>query len=80
MLLLDLVICKNHPGDTGFEGMKGSSKTAETWHCKRPGKTIGEGAASIAVDGPGLMGPAKNLRLGNMKRAYERLLMKSSCS
>ena len=28
----DLVMCKNHPGGTGFEGMKGSWRTAEAWH------------------------------------------------
>jgi hypothetical protein len=31
--------------DTGFEGIKGSWRAAETWHCERPEKAIGEGAA-----------------------------------
>ena len=71
---------KNHPGGTGFEGMKGSWEEAEAGHCERPWKAIGEGAASAAVDSPGLKGSCKKLRFGTMKRAYERLLMKPSCS
>jgi hypothetical protein len=39
-----------------------------------PWKATDEGAASVAVDG------AKELRLGNVKRAYESLLVKPSCS
>jgi hypothetical protein len=45
-----LVICKNHPDGIGFEGMKGPWRAADTWHFERPGKAIGEGAASFAVD------------------------------
>ena len=44
---------------TGFEGMKGSQRETEAWHCERPRKAIGEGAASVAVDSPGLKGPCK---------------------
>jgi hypothetical protein len=29
MLQLDLVMCENHPGGTGFAGMKGLWRTAE---------------------------------------------------
>jgi hypothetical protein len=47
---------KDHPSGTGFEGMKGSHRAAEAWHCERPWKAIGEGAASVAIDGPGLKG------------------------
>jgi hypothetical protein len=54
MLHQNLVMCKSHPGGTGFEGMKGSSRAAEPLHCERPWKAIGEGAASVAIDGPGL--------------------------
>jgi hypothetical protein len=54
MLQLNLITCKNHPGGTSFEGMKGSRRAAEAWHCERPGKVIGEGATSVVVDGPGL--------------------------
>jgi hypothetical protein len=47
-------MCKSYPGSTGFEGMKGLWRAAEAWHCERSGKATGEGAASVAVDGPGL--------------------------
>jgi hypothetical protein len=48
MLHLDLVRCKNHPW-----------RVAKAWHCERPETAIGEGAASLAVDGSGLKGPCK---------------------
>lgn len=35
MLQLDLVMCKNHPGGIGFEGMKGTSRAADAWHSER---------------------------------------------
>ena len=50
----DLVMCKGHPGGTGFEGMKGSHREAEAGHCERPWNAIGKGATSVEVDGPGL--------------------------
>jgi hypothetical protein len=37
-----LIICKHHPGDVGFEGMKGSQRAAEACHYERPEKAIGE--------------------------------------
>ena len=46
---------------TGFEGKKVSWIVAEAWHHERPGKAIGEGAASFAVDGPGLKGSCKEV-------------------
>ena len=52
-------MCKDHPGGTGFEGMKGSRRAAEAQHCERPWKVIGEGKASVAIDGPGLKGSCK---------------------
>jgi len=61
MLQLYLVMCKSHPGGTGFEGMKGSWRAAEAWYCERPGKAIGEGTASVAVDGPVLKGSCKGV-------------------
>ena len=36
LLQQDLVICKGHPGGTGFEGMKGSRKAAEDRYCEKP--------------------------------------------
>jgi hypothetical protein len=56
LLQWDLVMCKGHTGGTGFEGMKGSHRAAETQYFERPWKAIGEGAASVAIDGPGLKG------------------------
>jgi hypothetical protein len=56
LLQRDLVMCKGHPGGTAFEGMKGSRRAAEAWHCERPWKAIGEGTDSVAIDGPGLKG------------------------
>jgi hypothetical protein len=35
---LDLVMCKSHPCDTGFEDMKKSQRAAEAWYCERPGE------------------------------------------
>ena len=52
MLQWDLVMCKSHPGGTGFEGMKGSRRASEAQHCERTWKAIGEGAASVGIDGP----------------------------
>ena len=54
MLLLDLVMCKNHPGGTGFKGIKASWRTAETCNYEGPGKDTCKGAASIAVGDPRL--------------------------
>ena len=61
MLWLDLVMCKSHPSGTGFEGMKGLCRAAEARHCERPRKAIGEGVASVAIDGPGLKGSCKGV-------------------
>ena len=78
MFQMDLVMCKNYSGGTGFEGMKGSWRAAEAWNCERPGKAIGEGASVVV--GSGLKESCKKLKLGTMKRDYERLLVKPSCS
>jgi hypothetical protein len=54
-------MCKNHPGGTGFEGIKGSLRTAEVLHCERSGKDFGEGAASDSFDSLGLKGSCKEV-------------------
>ena len=41
--------------------MKGSWRTAEAWHCEKPEKAFGEGAASVAVEEPGLKGSCKEV-------------------
>jgi hypothetical protein len=63
LLQQDLVMCKGHPGGTNFEGMKRSHRAAEAWHFERPWKAIGEGAASVAIDGPGLKGSCSVLEM-----------------
>jgi hypothetical protein len=60
-LWLDLVKCKTHTGCTGFEDMKRLWRGAEAWHCERPWKVIGEGAASVVIDGLGLKGSHKGV-------------------
>ena len=52
-------MCKNQSGGTGFEGVKGSWRAADAWHCEKPWKTIGVSAASVVVDGPELKGLCK---------------------
>ena len=63
LLQRDFVICKGHPGGTVFEGMKGSRRAAEAQHCERPWKAIGEGAAAVAIEGPGLKGSCSVLEM-----------------
>ena len=58
MVQLDFVRHESHTGG-GFEDIKGSWRAAEAWHCERPGKAIGKGAASVAIDGPGHKGSCK---------------------
>jgi hypothetical protein len=65
-------MCKRNSG--GLETMKESWRGAEALNCERPGEAIGEGAASVAAESPGLK--------GSSKEAYERQLVKMqpSCS
>ena len=55
-------MCKGHPGGTGFEGMKGTLRTAEAWHCERSWKAIGEASGSV-VDSPGPKGSYKGIKV-----------------
>jgi hypothetical protein len=41
--------------------MKGSCRAAEARYCEKPEKAIGEGAASVAVEEPGLKGSCKEV-------------------
>lgn len=50
VLEADLVV------NAGFEGRKGSWRTAEAWHCERPDEAIDEGTASTTVEALGLKG------------------------
>jgi hypothetical protein len=54
-------MCKNYLDGTGFEGMKGSWRAAEAWHCERPSKAIGRATASAAVDSPRLKGSCREI-------------------
>ena len=54
---------RDSPGGTGFEGMKGSRRAAKARLCERPWKAIGEGAASVAIEGPGLKGSCSVLEM-----------------
>jgi hypothetical protein len=49
-------MCKSHPGGTGFEVIKWPWRAAEAGHCERPWQAIGEGTASVAIDGSELEG------------------------
>jgi hypothetical protein len=62
MQQLCLVMCKSHPDVPGSEGMKGSWRAAEAWHCEKPWKGTGEGATSVEVDGPGLKESCKEVK------------------
>ena len=61
MLQLDLVICKNCLGGTGFQGMKGSMRAAEAWNSEDLGRATDKAVASATADGPGLKGPCKEV-------------------
>lgn len=43
----------------GFKDIIRSERIAEVWHCESLGEAIGEGAASEAVEDPGLEGPCR---------------------
>jgi hypothetical protein len=62
-------MCKSHPGGTGFEDMQWSCRAAEAQHCERPWKAIGEGAASVTIDGPGLKGLCKGVEACHHKES-----------
>ena len=67
LLQLVLAVCKNHQGSTGFEGMRWSTITAEACHSGRPREAIGEGAASVAVNGPVLKELCKEVETWHRK-------------
>ena len=56
VLAVKLGSVKSHPGGPGFEGMKGSWRAAEAWHCERPGVGFGEEASSVSIRSVGLKG------------------------
>jgi hypothetical protein len=70
LLQWDLAMCKGHPAGTGFEGMKGSCRSAEARHCERSWKAIGEGSASVAIEGPGLKGSCSVLEMQEQQQQW----------
>jgi hypothetical protein len=60
-------------GGTCFESLKGSWRTAETWHWERPLAMVQPQWQLKAKDARNY---AEKLRLGTTKRAYERLSVK----
>ena len=54
-------MCKSLPRGTDLGGMKaagfkGSERADKVWHCERTGRTIGDGAASVAMGTLGTQG------------------------
>lgn len=43
-----------------IEGMKGSWRAAEGWHCEKTGEGIGKGTARLVVEGTGLKVSSKD--------------------
>jgi hypothetical protein len=41
--------------------LKHEGAAPDAWHYERPGEAIGEGAASVAVEGPGLKGSYREI-------------------
>jgi recombinational DNA repair protein (RecF pathway) len=41
--------------------LKHEGVAVDVQHCGRPGEAIGEGAASVAVEGPGLKGSCREV-------------------
>lgn len=51
--------------------LKGLCRAPEIWQCERSGEDIGAASVKARIEGH-----AEKLRLGTMKRAYERLFVK----
>jgi hypothetical protein len=46
-----------------LKASRGHAEKPEARHCERPWKAIGEGAASVAIDSPGLKGSCSVLEM-----------------
>ena len=44
-----------------IEGMKGSWRAADRWHCEKAEEAIGKVATSLVVEGPGLKVISKDI-------------------
>lgn len=68
-----------NPDNTDFEGMKGHRKVLRLG-TEMLGETIGEGADTLEVEGPGLRSYEKKLRSGTTNGVYAWLLkVQPSC-
>lgn len=72
---VSLVMCKNLPGCSGFEGIKESRRVAEASEHEQPGEASGEGTAAGDVEVPGLKGSWRGFGLtlrGEVRDPEER--------
>ena len=56
-------MCINHPGGTGFEGIKISWRAFGAWHCEGLWKAIGESVASLAIGNQELKGSCREIEV-----------------
>lgn len=68
-----LVMPKSHPGGTSFENMTKSPRAPEFWRCERPLVKV---YPQWQLKAQNWRNYGEKLRVGTMKRAYERLLAK----
>jgi hypothetical protein len=76
----DLVMCKSHPGGTGFEGIRGHEEQLRLGTVRGHARSLVNVQPQLQLMAQDRRGHAKELRLGTRKNAYERLLVKSSYS
>ena len=55
-------------------------RATEAWHCERPGETIDEGAASVAVEGPGLKGSCGEVEDGHHEATLREAILSDNSS
>lgn len=73
-------MCKSYPGSTGFEGMKGPTEELRRGTVRSHTRPLVKVQPQLQLIAQDLRGHAKEVRLGTMKKAYERLLLKPSYS
>ena len=73
-------MCKCHPGDTGFEGMRGHGEQLRLGTVRGQERTLVKVQSQLQLAAQDWNGHAKKLRLVTIKGAYEKLVVKSGCS
>ena len=68
MLKLYVVMCNNHQDGTGFEGMRDNEEKLRLG-TERPGKAIGDGTFSLAIDSQGLKKLCKEIKAWQHKQS-----------